>query len=33
VLIQRAINDRANKWLNDTRPSLKIDIMSPGSGS
>lgn len=32
VLIQRAINDRANKWLNDTRPSLKIDIMSPGSG-
>jgi hypothetical protein len=33
VLIQRAINERANKWLNDTRPSLKIDVMSPGSGS
>jgi hypothetical protein len=33
VLIQRAINDRANKRLNDTRPSLKIDIVSRGSGS
>lgn len=30
VLIQRAITDRANKWLEDTRPTLKIDIVSAG---
>ncbi|MGA7914631.1 MAG: hypothetical protein WCA00_05295 [Candidatus Acidiferrales bacterium] len=33
VLIQRAINDRATKWLDDTRGGLRIDIMSQGSGS
>jgi hypothetical protein len=33
VLIQRAINDRATKWLDDTRSSVQIDIVSPGSGS
>jgi len=33
VLIQRAINERANKWLNDTRGRLKIDVMSPGTNS
>jgi hypothetical protein len=33
VLIQRAINERATKWLNDSRDSLQIDIISPGSGS
>lgn len=31
VLIQRAITERANKWLEDTRPTLKIDIVSTGS--
>jgi len=30
VLIQRAITERANKWLEDTRPTLKIDIVSAG---
>ena len=28
VLVQRAINDRAEKWLDDTRQRLKIDIVS-----
>lgn len=30
VLIQRAITDRANKWLDETRSSLKIDIVTTG---
>ena len=30
VLIQRAINDRATKWLDDTREHLKIDIVDQG---
>lgn len=33
VLIQRAITDRAAKWLDDTRQRLKIDITPQGSGS
>jgi hypothetical protein len=33
VLIQRAINDRATKWLDDTREHLKIDIVAQGAGS
>jgi hypothetical protein len=33
VLIQRAISDRAAKWLSDSRDRLKIDIVAPGSGS
>jgi hypothetical protein len=33
VLIQRAISDRAAKWLNESRDRLKIDIVSPGSDS
>jgi hypothetical protein len=33
VLIQRAITDRSSKWLNDTRERLKIDVVSPGTGS
>jgi hypothetical protein len=33
VLIQRAINERAEKWLNDTRERLKIQIVSPGASS
>jgi hypothetical protein len=33
VLIQRAINDRAVKWLDDTRQRLKIDIVPQGSVS
>jgi hypothetical protein len=33
VLIQRAISDRATKWLSESRDRLKIDIVSPGSGS
>jgi hypothetical protein len=31
VLIQRAITDRANKWLEETRASLKIDIVAEGA--
>lgn len=31
VLIQRAITDRATKWLDDTRQRLRIDVVSPGS--
>jgi hypothetical protein len=33
VLIQRAITDRATKWLDDTRDHLKIDVMAQGAGS
>lgn len=33
VLIQRAINDRAEKWLEDTRQRLKIDIIADRSPS
>jgi hypothetical protein len=33
VLIQRAINDRATKWLDDTRSRLQIDVVSGGGGS
>ena len=33
VLIQRAINDRATKWLDETREHLQIDVLSQGSGS
>jgi hypothetical protein len=33
VLIQRAINDRATKWLDETRSRLKIDIVAQGAGS
>src|ERR1700689_4023120 len=33
VLIQRAISDRAAKWLSDSRDRLKIDIVARGSGS
>jgi len=29
VLIQRAINDRATQWLDDTRERLKIEVVSP----
>lgn len=28
VLVQRAINDRAEKWLDDTRQRLRIDIVN-----
>jgi hypothetical protein len=30
VLIQRAISERAAKWLDDTREQLKIDIVAKG---
>jgi hypothetical protein len=33
VLIQRAISDRAAKWLGDSRDRLKIDIVAQGSGA
>ena len=33
VLIQRAINDRANKFLEENRGRLKIDIVPKGGGS
>ena len=29
VLVQRAINDRATAWLDETRERLQIDVMSP----
>jgi hypothetical protein len=32
VLVRRAINDRATKWLDEARAHLKIDIVSRGSG-
>jgi hypothetical protein len=31
VLVQRAINDRANAWLDDTRGRLQIDVLQPGA--
>lgn len=33
VLIQREINERAEKWLDDTRERLKIDILQQRGGS
>jgi hypothetical protein len=33
VLIQRAISERAAKWLDDTRQQLKIDIVAQGGQS
>ncbi len=30
VLVQRAINDRAKQWLDDTRARLSIDVVSQG---
>ncbi len=33
VLVQRAISDRAAKWLDDTREHLKIDIVMQGAAS
>jgi hypothetical protein len=33
VLIQRAIDDRATKWLDETRERLKIDVEPPGASS
>jgi hypothetical protein len=30
VLIQRAISDRAAKWLEETRARLRIDIVAEG---
>jgi len=30
VLIQRAINDRSTKWLDQTREQLKLDIVTQG---
>jgi hypothetical protein len=31
VLIQRALNDRAEKWLDETRERLKIDVVFEGN--
>lgn len=33
VLIQRAITERAKKWLDDTRERLKIEILPEGAAS
>lgn len=33
ILIQRAINDRAKAWLDETRNRLKIDIVAEGAAS
>jgi hypothetical protein len=33
VLVQRAINDRAEKWLDDARQRLKIDVVNDRSPS
>jgi hypothetical protein len=33
VLIQRAINERSAKWLDETRERLNIEILQPGDGS
>ena len=33
VLIQRAITDREEKWLDESRPRLRIDIVSKAGGS
>lgn len=32
VLVQRAINERATAWLDDTRNRLKIDVLPEGAG-
>lgn len=32
VLVQRAINDRANKWLDDMRERVKIAVLPEGAG-
>lgn len=32
VLIQRAIDERSAKWLDETRARLKIEIIPPGDG-
>jgi hypothetical protein len=32
VLIQRAISERARKWLDETREHLKIDVVAQGGG-
>jgi hypothetical protein len=31
VLVQRAITDRANQWIDETRAGLKIDVIADGS--
>ena len=31
VLVQRAINDRATSWMDDTRERLRIDVIKPGT--
>jgi hypothetical protein len=31
VLVQRAITDRANQWIDETRSGLKIDVIADGS--
>ncbi len=31
VLVQRAITDRANQWIDETRVGLKIDVIGDGS--
>jgi hypothetical protein len=31
VLVQQAITDRANQWIDETRASLKIDVIADGS--
>lgn len=31
VLVQRAITDRANQWIDETRAGLKIDVIDDGS--
>ena len=31
VLVQRAITDRANQWIDETRTGLKIDVIADGS--
>jgi hypothetical protein len=33
VLIQRAISERAAKWLDATREHLKIDVVTQGDRS
>ena len=33
VLIQKAINERATKWLDDTREHLRLDVAPTGAGS
>ena len=33
VLIQRAISERASKWLDETRDHLQIDVVAQGGGS